>query len=150
VFHDPGHRVVTVERWNSAYGIAEAWAVYSDKVVCFTRNDFEKPERVLAEYPLDVAGLAEIRNAIEHLPSSVKGKSYRRTGVFDGTFYRFSFSPNGALTRDRIEAENIYVSELAPLLKAIDARLPEDKKTGYQVTFGSLSNDSNTKVTPVR
>lgn len=136
IFHDPGGRVITVERWASGPGFAVAWAVYPDRIIVFSRNDFERPESVLSEHPIDASGFAKIRDEIERLPADLRGKRFAKEGVFDGVFFRISFSPNGALTSNRIEFENMYMPSVAHLLAAIDGQIPTDQKIRYEKMIG--------------
>jgi hypothetical protein len=146
VFNEPGVRVVTIERWASVAGLAVAWAVYPDKVVVFTRNDFGKPEHVIAEQTIDAKTLANIKQKIKNLPTGLMGKHFSKEGVHDGVFFRVSFSSSGALTSERIEFENMYLPDLAPLLEAINAQLPTDDQIHYQKTIGSRFKERTTKV----
>ncbi len=149
VFVDPGNRVITVERWASVAGFAIAWAVYPDKVVVFTRNDFEKPEHVIAEQTIDVTALANIKQEIKNLPARLVGKHFSKAGVHDGVFIRVSFSSSGALTSERIEVENMYLPDLAPLLEAVDAHLPADEQIHYEKSIGLRFRERTTEVTNV-
>jgi hypothetical protein len=130
-------------------GFAVAWAVYPDKVIVFTRNDFRKPERLIAEQSIDAPELAKIKDQIQRLPAGLSGKHFSKEGVHDGTFFRISFSPQGALTSDRIEFENMYLPGVAPLLAAIDAQVPSDHQIHYEEKSRSRFNDRKTKVEDV-
>jgi hypothetical protein len=149
VFHGPSTRLVTVERWASVAGFAVAWAVYPDKVVIFTRNDFGKPEDLIAEQSIDATKFAKIEGEIENLPAGLIGKHFSKRGVHDGVFYRISFSPTGALTADRIEVENMYLAGVASLLEAIDAQLPADRQIHYEKMMRSKFNELNSEVESV-
>lgn len=146
VFHDPGDRVVTVERWDSVAGFALAWAVYPDRVVVFTRNDFGKPEHLVAEQSVDASDLARIKEKIHQLPAGLIGKHFSKEGVHDGTFFRISFSPSGALTSDRIEFEHLLPPDVVPLLAAIDAQTPGEYQIHYERMNHSSLKDRRTKV----
>jgi hypothetical protein len=149
IFHDPGGRVITVERWASVAGFAVAWAVYPDRIIVFTRNDFEKPESALSEHPIDASGFAKIRDEIERLPADLRGKHFGKEGVFDGVFFRISFSPNGTLASNRIEFENMHLPGVAPVLAAIDGQIRTDQKIHYEKMIGSRFEGRKTIVKDV-
>lgn len=149
VFRDPGGRVVTVERWASVAGYAKAWAIYPDKVIVFARNDFGKPEILIAEQSIAAPGLAQIKEEIQRLPAGLRGKHFSKEGVHDGVFFRISFSSRGALTSNRIEFENMHLPGVAPLLAAIDAQVPSEHAIHYEDMIASRFNDRMTKVEKV-
>jgi hypothetical protein len=112
----------------------------------FTRNDFGKPEHVIAEQTIDAKALANIKQEIKNLPPGLMGKRFSKEGVHDGVLFRISFSSSGALTPERIEFENMHLPDLAPLLEAINAQLPADDQIHYQKTIGSRVKERTTKV----
>ncbi len=129
-----GPRVITIEKWASAEGFALAWAIYGNRVVVFTRNDFGNPETVLAEERIDPSAVEEIRAEIKRLPREVIGKAFSKRRVWDGEFYRISFSSAGQLTSDRVEFENMYLPDVAKLLEAVDRCIPAEYKIRYKET----------------
>jgi hypothetical protein len=131
---DPGPRVITIEKWASTAGFALAWAIYGNRLVVFTRNDFGNPETVLVEKRINSSAVEEIRAEIETLLRGVIGKAFSKKHVWDGTFYRISFSSAGQLTSDRVEFENLYLPEVAKLLETVDRCVPDKYKIRYKET----------------
>lgn len=149
IFQDPGGRVVTVERWASAAGFAVAWAVYPDRIVVFTMNDFSQPERVISEHLIDASAFARVQDEINGLPSGLRGKHFKKKGIHDGIFFRISFSPGGKLTLDRIEFENMCLPEVVPLLAAINGQIPVEERIHYEISTNSIFGERETIVQDV-
>jgi len=144
VFSDPGGRLVTIESWASAAGLATAWAVYPDRIVTYSCNDFGKPQRILAEHLLDAAALTCIQEEVERLPPGMRGKRFGKKDVFDGRFLRVSFSPKGELTKDCIELDNIFMPEVVPLLSVITSQIKSGPKIDYTDEIGARFKDLET------
>ncbi len=134
----PVNRIVTLTEYGTRSGAIDWIALPNELRIVERSYHTGRADKLRLSIQLSASAQNDIIAAIKRITPQTRGHLILNESVIDGIALDVRFTPDGAIGDDDIRIQNIWCSELDPLVEAIEAVVPANEKPTFKTRLKAM------------